>query len=416
MTTPFYRSALSRMALAVAAGLALGHALPAVGAELRVLSDVFVKAIGMLIGSVMFCLVASGVAGIRAKARGARVGVKSALYFEAMNLLSLGIGVGMAYLLAPGAGMRAPPGTALVLPPLPAWDVQRGLLFLESRIPDSFVAAFANNNNAQIVLLAVLAGLGLPAADRPGGRVLDVIEAGSQVLHGMLALVLKTAPLAAFGAMAFVVGSYGMAAMLPLLRFVLTVHVASLVFALLLALIACAVGCHPLKLLRHLREPLLLVCFTTSFGALPGLTARMEQLGCAGPLVRLVLPASYNFNLAGTNLFLGAGVVFFAQQTGRALGWSDLALLLAIAMLASRGTVGVAGSAFAALAGTLSSLQMAPLGAIAALLGVERLMKCRSLTNVLGHVVACLVLCAWSGGLQRERLRRVLSASDAPAI
>jgi hypothetical protein len=241
--------------------------------------------------------------------------------------------------------------------------------------------------------------------------LLEIMEGVQQVLHGMIGMVLKLAPLAAFGAVAFVIGRYGLSSVLPLLRFVAAIYLVSILFVcIVMGLVARAAGCNIFRLIAYVKEELLLVVFTSSsMAALPGLVEKMEKMGCAKAVVRLVLPTGYSFNLSGTNIYIAMAALFLAQAAHVELGFWQLLSLLGVSLLTSKSATSVAGSAFVALAATLASLSIIPVAGIVLLLGVERLMKCRSLTNVIGNCVACVVVCAWEKSLDRRAMHQALS-------
>lgn len=414
------------MIFAIAVGILLGYFHPSIGVEMKPLSDGFVRLIGMLIGVLMFCLVVAGIAGMQDKMQAAKVGVKTIIYFEVMTAISLAAGILAAYLLQPGKGLQLdlaveaavtslPQSAAALAPALPSLNAGSETGFLLNIIPDSFVGAFLHNSNLQILLLAVLCGSALARVGRHGRPLLALIENVLQVLYGMINIILKIAPLAAFGAVAFTIGKYGVGSILPLLRFVADIYLASIVFVAVLmvvvmSFVARVAGCNIFRLLGYIKEEISLVFFTTSsMAALPGLIAKMERLGCAKPVVRLVLPTGYSFNLNGTNIYIAMAAMFLAQAAHIALSPWQMLSLLAIGMLTSKSATSVTGSGFIALAATLASLQIVPVAGIVLLLGIERLMKCRSLTNMIGNCLACIVICAWENALDRDTMRSVLS-------
>ncbi|WP_050477312.1 C4-dicarboxylate transporter DctA [Herbaspirillum rhizosphaerae] len=417
MKPAFYKNAFVQMLVAIAIGILLGHLDPHLAVQMKPLSDGFVRLIGMLIGVVMFALVVLGIAGMQDKMHAAKVGGKAIVYFEIMTFVSLGFGMLAANILQPGAGSN------LDLSHLTESGAQYAAKltttsvadFLLNIIPNSFVDAFLRNSSLQILLLAVLFGVALARQGERGRSVVGFIEAILRILFGMINLILKAAPLAAFGAMAYTIGRYGMASVLPLLHFVGAIYVASILFVcVVMGLIARVAGVNIFRLIAYIKEELLLVFFTTSsMAALPGLIEKMERMGCAKAVVRLVLPTGYTFNLNGTNIYLTMAAMFLAQAGGIEVGvWQQLSLL-AIAMLTSKGATSVTGSGFIALAATLSTLQIVPVGGIVLLLGVERLMKCRSLSNVIGNCLACVVVCAWDKALDRKVMAQALSQSSS---
>lgn len=413
MKPPFYKNALLHMTIAIALGMALGRLDPQLAVEMKPLSDGFVRLIGMLIGVIMFALVVSGIAGMQDKMHAARVGGKAILYFESMTLVSLGFGMLAANLLHPGAGshLDLPSDTGLQYAAAANALTTSGVAeFLLNIIPTSFFAAFTRNCSLQILLLAVLCGVALSRLGEQGRGLLNFIDANLRILFGMINIILKVAPLAAFGAMAYTIGRYGMASVLPLLHFVGAIYLASVVFVcVVMGVIGGIAGVNIFRLIVFIKEELLLVVFTSSsMAALPGLTEKMERMGCARAVVRLVLPTGYTFNLNGTNIYLTMAAMFLAQAGGIGVSLLQQLSLLAIAMLTSKGATSVTGSGFIALAATLSTLQIVPVGGIVLLLGVERLMKCRSLSNVIGNCLACVVVCAWDRTLDRAAMAQAL--------
>jgi aerobic C4-dicarboxylate transport protein len=413
MKQAFHKNAVVHMLIAIAIGIAIGHFAPDIAVRMKPLSDGFVRLIGMLIGVLMFALVVLGIAGMQDKMHAAKVGGKAIVYFEIMTFVSLGFGMLAADILRPGAG------SGLALADLPETGAQyaarlttTGIAdFFLNIIPNTFFDAFAHNSSLQILLLALLFGMALARQGERGRIVISFIEDFLRILFGMINLILKVAPLAAFGAMAYTIGRYGVTSVLPLLHFVGAIYIASILFVcVVMGVIARVAGVNIFRLIAYIKEELLLVFFTTSsMAALPGLTEKMERMGCARAVVRLVLPTGYTFNLNGTNIYLTMATMFLAQVGGIEIGvWQQLSLL-AIAMLTSKGATGVTGSGFIALAATLSTLQIVPVGGIVLLLGVERLMKCRSLSNVIGNCLACVVVCAWDKALDRKAMAQALS-------
>lgn len=401
------------MALAFAAGMLLGHFFPSAGTQMKPFSDGFLRLVGMLIGLLIFCLVVSGIAGMRNRLQATQVGVKAIVYYETMTVISLATGILGATLLAPGKGFAAIFSDAASAAAAPAADSKTG--FLLDIIPPTFTSAFTGNNSLQILLLALLTGIALGRVGERGNGLLELIEAVQQVLQGMLGMVLKLAPLAAFGAMAFMIGRYGISSMLPLLHFVAAIYLVSILFVcVVLGLVARVAGCNIFRLVAYVKEELLLVFFTSSsIAALPGLVGKLEKMGCAKPVVRLMLPTGYSFNLNGSNIYIGMAAVFLAQISHVELGFWPLLSLLGIAMLTSKSATSIAGSAFVALTATLASLNFIPLTGMVLLLGIERLMKCRSLTNVIGNCVGCIAVCAWEKALDRQAMRQALTGKAA---
>jgi aerobic C4-dicarboxylate transport protein len=403
------RHPIAQMALAFAAGLLLGHFFPSAGTQMKPFSDGFLRLVGMLIGLLIFCLVVSGIAGMRNRLEATQVGLKAIVYYEAMTVISLAAGILGATLLAPGKGFAPIFSDAATAAAAPAADSKAG--FLLDIIPATFTGAFTSGNSLQILLLALLSGIALGRVGERGRGLLELIESVQQVLQGMVGMVLKLAPLAAFGAMAFMIGRYGISSMLPLLHFVAAIYLVSILFVCaVLGLVARAAGCNIFRLVAYVKEELMLVFFTSSsIAALPGLVGKLEKLGCAKPVVRLMLPTGYSFNLNGSNIYIAMAAVFLAQISHVELGFWPLLSLLGIAMLTSKSATSIAGSAFVALTATLASLSIIPVAGIVLLLGIERLMKCRSLTNVIGNCVGCIAVCAWEKALDRQAMHQALT-------
>jgi aerobic C4-dicarboxylate transport protein len=408
------RSGVLQMLVATLLGLALGYWQPHVAAHLRPLGDGFVKLVGMNISVVVFILVVSGIAGLHDHKQSVRIGTRTLIYFEVLALLSLLTGVLLALLLQPGADLLLNPGvlTDNLTHVTPAFEKSfDSVAFLMGIIPSSFVDAFMQGSNTlQVLFLAVLFGVALARSGEHGEPLRTFFEVLAQALFGVLGLILRLAPLAALGAIAFTIGRYGLSSMMPLARLVLTLYLASLLFVVVVfGVIARLSGVSLFKLLRYIKEELLLVLLTTSsLAALPSLIVKMERLGCAPGVVRLTLPAGNALNLNGSNIYLTVAALFIAQAAGVDLSAGQLGTLLVIAMFTSKGASAVTGSSFITLAATLSALQVVPLEGVALLLSIERLMKCRSLTNLIGNCVACLAIAGWEGAIDRQQLAREL--------
>jgi len=417
MSDRLFSNGVVQMMAAVACGIALGHWQPQLGIEMKPLSDGFIRLIGMPIGLLIFALVVSGIAGMQNQKQTAKVGGMAILYFESMTLLSLLVGGAAALILRPGEGLALSLSVEH-LPTLAAsnqffiekWQHFHLINFVLDVIPATFASAFVHNNIQQVLLIALLCGIALAKCGTRGEPVRELIETLLSVLFSFMAIILKLAPLAAFGAVAFTIGKYGLGSILPLLKFVASLYLASVLFvALVMTAIARVAGVSLWRLIVYVKDELLLVLLTTSsVAALPGLIAKMEKIGCAPEVVRLVLPAGYSFNLAGTNIYLTMAAVFLAQAQQIDLSAAQLAALLVIAMLTSKGATSVTGSAFIALTATLGALQVMPVEGVVLLLGVERLMKCRSLTNVIGNCVACVAIASWEKAIDRQALQREL--------
>lgn len=407
------RNGSVQIGVALASGLVLGLWHPDLAAAMKPLSDLFLRTLGLAISLLMFALIVSAIARL-----GQGVGVMAArmvLYFQVMSLLSLLVGLIVGLVIHPGSAVAPGPipinwGSAEPADPLlpAAPSSMPGLL---DSLPGTLLGAFTQSAILPVLCLAIVLGLVLRALGDRGSSWLAGIERALAVMLRLLRLFLRLAPLAAFGAMAFTVSRYGGASLWPLLKFLLAVYLAALCFICgVLALVARLCGFSLLRLVLWLKHELLLVAVTgSSVAALPMLIGRLERAGCPMELVRLSLTTGYTFNLAGSNLYIAVAMLFLTQFAGIELSAAQLATFIVVGLITTLGSTSVAGSAFLTLAATLSILHFLPVEAVGLLLGVERLMKCRSLTNVLGNCVACLALARWQGTLDRPRLVAALA-------
>lgn len=401
MPTRYAKNATLPILIAIALGMTLGLVSPSLAIEMKVLSDGFIKCVGLLMPFLLFVLVSTGVAGIKRAPQHRHVVRRIIVYFQLMSCaaLMLGMATGWVFNLET---------SAVSAPPLPPESFLHELSLLSAS--STLYRVFTQSLVLQVMFAAVLCGLLLGRGSSLGNRCLGWLEAGVQGVFFVLRIILKFAPLAAFGAMAFVVGKYGVSSVLPLLKFVLVIYLVSALFVVVvLAFITRLVGIKLTRLMGYLKEELLLVTFTgSSVAALPGCVDKLEALGCDRQLVRLVLTTGYTFNLAGTNLYLTTAIMFLAHMAGVEIALPELLAVLVICLVTSLGSTSVAGSALFTLIATLNILQLVPLEGVGLLLGVERLMKCRSLTNVLGNCVACLAICGWQKSIDREVLKQAL--------
>ncbi|WP_062383526.1 cation:dicarboxylate symporter family transporter [Pseudomonas abietaniphila] len=399
------RNPTLQLLVAIVCGVLLGAFDPLLAVDMKPLSDGFIRVIGWLMPFMMFLLIASGVAGLQVRQRG--LGLKVLIYFQTMALLSLSLACLIAVALHPGNGVAS--STLNLSLPLVDTGINSGE-FSWSAAEAVITRALTQNPILQIMLAGLLTGALIARArgQRHADALRAWLEKAVSVLFGVLRLILRFAPLAAFGAIAFTIGRFGPASALPLLKFVAVMYVASAAFVLLiLAPIAQASGAPLWRLVMHLKDELLLVTFTgSSVAALPGLIEKMQTLGCDRQLTRLVLTTGYTFNLSGSNIYLITAALFLAQMSGIELTASELLTLLLISLVTSLGSTSMAGSAFFTLIATLNLFHLVPLEGVGLLLGVERLMKCRVLTNVLGNCVACLAIARWQNALALDTARR----------
>lgn len=406
----------AQVLVAIAVGVALGALRPEWGVAMRPLGDAFVKLIKMLIAPIVFCTVAAGIAGMGDLKQVGRVGGKALLYFELMTTVALGLGLAVVHLVKPGAGVHANAAAldtkaldATLAAPRPHGFVAH----LLAMIPESFVGAFTSGEILQVLVLGVLTGLAIASLGARGAFATEALERASKVLFAIVGLVMKAAPLGAFGAMAYTIGRFGVGTLGSLAKLMGTFYATALffVFVVLGGVLRATLGLSMVRLLRYLREELVIVLGTSSSeSALPRLMAKLEGLGAKPEIVRLVVPTGYSFNLDGTCIYLTLASLFVAQALDVELSLRDELSLLAVLLVTSKGAAGVTGSGFITLAATLAATGSVPVAGLTLLLGVDRFMsEARSLTNFVGNAVATLVVARSEGALDLERARAVLA-------
>jgi aerobic C4-dicarboxylate transport protein len=408
-----------QVVVAIVVGGLIGHYQPDLGVALQPLGTGFIKLVKMIIAPVIFLTVSTGIAGMRDLASLGSVALKAFTYFLAVSTLALVVGLVVANLVRPGAGMHIDPATldAAAIGGFAAQAHEQTVVgFLLNVIPETVVGAFARGEILQVLLVAVLFGTSIALVGKHADPVVHLLESLSAVFFRMVNLLMRVAPLGALGAFAFTIGKYGIASLANLAALVATFYLTSALFVMLvLGAIARANGFSILALLRYLREELLLVLGTSSSeSVLPSLIDKMERAGCAKPVVGLVVPTGYSFNLDGTNIYMTLAALFIAQATDIQLGLGEQLLLLGVAMISSKGAAGVTGAGFITLAATLSVVPSVPLAGMTLILGIDRFMsECRALTNFVGNAVATIVVSRWQGQLDVERLREALAAPAA---
>jgi aerobic C4-dicarboxylate transport protein len=430
---PFHRSLYFKVLLAILIGVVLGVLSPSnpkvVPESLRGLiilplgwaeamkpfGDAFIKMIRMLIAPIIFCTVVHGIANMGDMKKVGRVGLKALLYFELVTTAALVVGMAVINVLRPGAGMNIDATTidtksiTTFVAKSKEQDVVGTLMHI---IPDTVVSAFSEGEILQVLFFAVLFAVGLQALGERGKPLLGVIEQASQALFGVVAVIMKVAPLGAFGAMAFTIGRYGLVTLLSLGQLMAAVYLTCLIFIFVVLGIICALsGFSIVSFIRYIKEELLIVLGTSSSeSVLPRMIAKMEDLGCEASVVGMVIPTGYSFNLDGTCIYLTMAALFLAQATNTDLSlWQQIGIL-AVLLLTSKGAAGVTGSGFIVLAATLSSVGTIPVASIALILGVDRFMsEARALTNLIGNGVATVVVAKWEGALDTNRLRARLA-------
>lgn len=411
------RSLYVQVLLAVALGVAIGQFAPDVAVSLKPFGDGFIKLIRMVITPVIFCTVVLGIAGMEDLKSVGRAGLFALGYFELMTTLALVVGLVIVNVAAPGAGMHV--DVAALDPTRISGYAEKAKHqsvadFLLNIIPTTLVDAFARGEVLQVLLVAVLFGLALHLAAGRAAVLRDLVEGLNQVVFRIVAFIMRLAPIGALGAMAFTIGSQGIAALKPLLGLMACFYATCIVFVLgVLGAVARLHGFRILPLIRHVKDELLIVLATSSSeSALPRLMLKLEALGCRRSVVGLVVPAGYSFNLDGTCIYLTMSAVFLAQATNTPMTIGQQIVMLAVLLLTSKGAAGVTGSGFIVLAGTLAAVQGPPVAALALILGIDRFMsEARALTNLVGNAVATLVVARWTGTLDPEPGNAVFRAT-----
>ena len=411
---PFHTTLYFRVLVGIVAGVLVGFLFPVFAQSLKPLGDGFIKLIRMMIAPIIFLTVVVGIANIGDSRRLGRVAAKSLIYFEVVSTLALGIGLGVATLFHPGRGMNIDPhslDTKSISQYTAAGKELGGADYVLNIIPDTFVEAFAKGEILQVLLLAILVGLALVSLDHDKSLT-RLADSASHVAFKIIAFIMELAPLGAFGAMAFTIGRYGLGTLLSLGKLMLCVYVTSILFVVVvLGSIMFFCGISLWKFLRYLREELLIVLGTSSSETvLPRMIVKMERLGCSKPVVGLVIPSGYSFNLDGTSIYLTIAALFIAQATNTHLTFGQEMFILLILMLNSKGAAAVTGGGFITLAATLSALGTIPVGGISLLLGVDRFMsQMRALTNLVGNGVATIVVAKWESEFNDVQAQRMLN-------
>jgi len=414
LSRPWYRHLYAQVLLAIVLGIALGHFEPEIGAALKPLGDGFIKLVKMIIAPVIFLTIVTGVAGMKQLSSVGRVFGKAMAYFMCFSTLALIIGMLVAHLVRPGAGMNINPATLDTSKVFEYADKAHEMTltgFVLDIIPDTLLGAFTSGNIMQVLLIAVLFGIALAMTGERGAPVLNFFQALIAPVFKLVHLLMKAAPIGAFGAMAFTIGKYGLSSLVNLAWLVATFYLTSIVFVLVvLGLVARYNGFSIFRLIAYLRAELLLVLGTSSSeSALPLLMEKMERAGCHSSVVGLVVPTGYSFNLDGTNIYMTLAALFIAQATNVDLTLGQQLTLLLVAILSSKGAAGVTGAGFITLAATLSVVPTVPVAGMALILGVDRFMsECRSLTNFIGNAVATVVIARWENALDRDALNQAL--------
>ena len=419
---PFYRHLYVQVLVAILLGVVIGHFWPATGEALKPLGDAFIKLVKMIIAPVIFLTLVTGIAGMTELRAVGRVAGKAFAYFLFFSTLALIVGLIVANTVQPGAGMNVDPATldtGTVSTYVEKAKHSSIVEFLMAIIPTTMVSALAGESLLQVLFVSILFGIALSMVGEPAAPVRDLLERVGLVVFRLVAILMRAAPVGAFGAMAFTIGKYGIEALANLAGLVATFYLTSLIFVVvILGIAARLAGFSIFKLIRYLKAELLLVLGTSSSeSALPSLMEKMERAGCKKSVVGLVVPTGYSFNLDGTNIYMTLAALFIAQACNVHLSLGDQIALLLVAMVSSKGAAGVTGAGFVTLAATLSIVPSVPVAGMALILGVDRFMsECRSLTNFIGNAVATVVVARWDNALDRDQLARALDGEPPATI
>jgi aerobic C4-dicarboxylate transport protein len=417
----FYQHLYVQVLTAIAGGILLGYFYPETGVAMKPLGDGFIKLIKMIITPVIFCTVVTGIAGMEDMKKVGRVGGKALLYFEVITTLALAIGLVIVNVIQPGAGFNADV-TKLDTKALTAYTTQAKshtmVDFVMNIIPSSVVDAFAKGDILQVLLFALLFGFALSMLGEKGKPVSRLIDSVSHAFFGIVNIIMKLAPVGAFGAMAFTIGKFGVGSLSKLGMLMGSFYLTCALFIfVVLGTIARLCGFSIFKFLRYISEELLIVLGTSSSeSALPRMMSKLENMGCKKSVVGLVIPTGYSFNLDGTSIYLTMAAVFVAQATNTPLTLTQTITILGVLLLTSKGAAGVTGSGFVTLAATFAAIPTIPVAGLALILGIDRFMsEARAITNLIGNGVATVVVSKWENELDVERMKQVLNGDSEPS-
>jgi aerobic C4-dicarboxylate transport protein len=418
---PFYRNLYVQVLAGILAGVLLGILQPETGIAMRPLGDGFIKLVRMLIAPIIFTTIVVGIARMGELKEVGRIGLRAFVYFEVLSTTALVIGLVVVNVVRPGAGLHVTPSPADVQAAAGYGSAsgQSGgtVAFLLNVIPTTFFDAFTRGDILQVLLISTLVGVALLILAERTSALVTVIDQAGQALFAVVGIVMHAAPIGAFGAMAFTVGRYGIGTLLSLGKLMAAVYLTCLLFIIIvLGAVLRLVGLGLVRFLRYIADEILIVLGTSSSeSALPRLMLKLEHLGCAKPVVGLVVPAGYSFNLDGTAIYMTMAAVFVAQASGVHLAAREQISILAVLMLTSKGAAGVTGSGFITLAATLSAVPAIPPAGLALLVGVDRFMsEARAITNLIGNAVATVAIARWDRALDLERARDVLARHGGP--
>jgi len=416
---PFYKILYVQVLVAIAVGAIVGSLFPdfAKNDWIRAMGDGFVKLIKMVIAPIIFCTVVSGIAHISEVKKVGRVAVKALVYFEIVSTFALALGLIVANVLHPGSGFQGQSNAAAVAGYAKQASEMKSVDFVLHIIPETVVGAFAQGEILQVLLFAILFGFALMTLGERGHTIRAFIDDVAHAIFGVIAIIVRVAPIGAFGAMAYTIGRFGPQALGNLAGLIATFYLTSFIFvAVVLGIIARIAGFSIFRFLKYIKDELLIVLGTSSSeSALPQMMEKLERLGCSKPVVGLVVPTGYSFNLDGTNIYMTLATLFIAQAMNIDLSFGEQITILIVAMLTSKGASGVTGAGFITLAGTLAAVRPELVPGMAIVLGIDKFMsECRALTNLCGNGVACVVVAWWEGELDRDKLRVALDRDIDP--
>ena len=417
---PWYKILYVQVLIAILIGILVGWKFPDLATNdwIKALGDGFIKLIKMVIAPIIFCTVVSGISHIQDARKVGRVGVKALVYFEVVSSFALIIGLVMGNLIQVGRGLAVTPDAAAVAKYVKEAEAHKSVDFILNIIPDSVVGALARGDILQVLLFAILFGFALMALGERGHRLRDIIDDTSHAIFGVIAIVMKAAPLGAFGAMAYTIGKFGPAALGNLIGLIVLFYATAALFVIVvLGLIARVVGFNIFKFIAYIKDELLIVLGTSSSeSALPQLMEKLERLGCSKSVVGLVVPTGYSFNLDGTNIYMTLATLFIAQALGVDLSFGQQLTILVVAMLTSKGASGVTGAGFITLAATLTVVNPALVPGMAIVFSVDKFMsEVRALTNITGNGIATVFVSWWEGELDRDKLHANLNQTVDPS-
>ncbi|MEI2736282.1 MAG: dicarboxylate/amino acid:cation symporter [Rhodoblastus sp.] len=417
---PLYKLLYVQVLAAIVIGVIVGWLFPTFSQNdwIKAMGDGFVKLIKMVIAPVIFCTVVSGIAHISEVSKIGRVAVKALVYFEIVSTFALGLGLIVANVIQPGVGFSGKTDAAAVAGFAKKAGEMKSVDFVLHIIPDAVVGAFATGEILQVLLFSILFGCSLMVLGERGHTVRALIDDLAHAIFGVIAIIVKAAPIGAFGAMAYTIGKFGPQALGNLAGLIATFYLTAALFVfVVLGIIARVAGFSIFKFLRYIKDELLIVLGTSSSeSALPQLMEKLERLGCSKPVVGLVVPTGYSFNLDGTNIYMTLATLFIAQAMGVHLTFGEQMTILLVAMLTSKGASGITGAGFITLAGTLAAVRPELVPGMAIVLGIDKFMsECRALTNICGNGVACVVVSWWEGELDRTKLKAALDQEIDPS-